>query len=391
MLAYLKWEIRDFFTNRKNLAIYLFLLFFSLFYWLQIDRNVELYEAVSKENLQASVDTKNEFLENVNLEGETHPSTLAAVALFEPLVENEKEQLSAISNKDYRELAKVRSQWYLAGGEINPLYFADGNIYANEASDYARMSTSNRLKEYFEGQEEVTLALINEETATQALVRALNYLLPVIFILLGLLFSMDIIIKDQKHSSLLKGMPLSNPKKLVVKFIVVFLGVLISLLPLSVGFIGIGLSNGFGHLNIPISVSYYKENMPLNSDLLFETISLGSYLVQVFLLTSLLVAVAICISFILGMWLKNAYLLLILTVSLPFLDLLYNNFGYGDIHTITFFPTSYVRVGDVLTGHRGFFWADVNLNFETGILVVASYLLVLMVILALYSRFKKLV
>jgi hypothetical protein len=176
----------------------------------------------------------------------------------------------------------------------------------------------------------------------------------------------------------------------MVKFLVASLGVFVSLIPLSVGFIGIGLSNGFGHLNIPIPVSYYKEHMPLITDLMFKNINLGTYLLQAFILITLLVAVAICINLILGIWIKNAYFLLILTVSLPFLELLYNRFGYGDIHTITYFPTSYVRVGDVLTGHKGFFWADVNLNFQSGVMTVSVCLLVLVIILALHSRFKKL-
>ncbi|MBO0444395.1 hypothetical protein [Vagococcus fluvialis] len=390
MTAYFKWECREFFTNRKNLAIYLLLLFFSLFYWIQIDNNYQAIETVSKEKLQASVDTKDDFLANVNLEGETHPDTLGAVALFTPLVENEHAQLNALEKKDYRELAKIRSEWYYFGTDFSPLYFKDGNIYASEEGFYERMATSHKLLGYSEGKREIDLSLINEKTAAHALVRALNYLLPVMFIILGLVFSMDMIAKDRGHKSLLKGMPLSDGKKIMVKFLVASLGVFVSLIPLSVGFIGIGLSNGFGHLNIPIPVSYYKEHMPLITDLMFKNIHLGTYLLQAFILITLLVAVAICINLILGIWIKNAYFLLILTVSLPFLELLYNRFGYGDIHTITYFPTSYVRVGDVLTGHKGFFWADVNLNFQSGVMTVSVCLLVLVIILALHSRFKKL-
>lgn len=390
MTAYFKWECREFFTNRKNLAIYLLLLFFSLFYWIQIDNNYQVIETVSKEKLQASVDTKDDFLANVNLEGETHPSTYDAVALFTPLVENEHLQLNALEKKDYRELAKIRSEWYYYGADNNPLYFKDGNIYADEEAYYARNATSHKLLGYSEGKKEIDLSLINEKTAAHALVRALNYLLPVMFIILGLVFSMDMIAKDRAHKSLLKGMPLSDDKKIIVKFLVASLGVFVSLIPLSLGFIGIGLSNGFGHLNIPIPVSYYKEHMPLITDLMFKNIHLGTYLLQAFILITLLVAVAICINLILGIWIKNAYFLLILTVSLPFLELLYNRFGYGDIHTITYFPTSYVRVGDVLTGHKGFFWADVNLNFQSGVMTVSVCLLVLVIILALHSRFKKL-
>lgn len=66
---------------------------------IQIDNNYQVIETVSKEKLQASVDTKDDFLANVNLEGETHPSTYDAVALFTPLVENEHLQLNALEKK----------------------------------------------------------------------------------------------------------------------------------------------------------------------------------------------------------------------------------------------------------------------------------------------------
>ena len=390
MWSYFKWELRAFFTNRKNMAIYLLVLFFSLFYWLQIEANFSIIETVSKDKLEASVDTKDDFLANVNLKGETHPSTLEAVALFEPLVKIEKAQLKALEDKDYRELAKVRSEWYWYGADNNPLYYRGGNIYAKEEANYAQTATHFKLLGYAEGKEDVTLKVMNEQTASHALVRALNHLLPMIFILLGLVFSMDLIAKDRQHKSLIKGLPLSDGKKITVKFATAFIGVLISVIPLSVGFIGIGLQNGFGYLNLPVPVSYYKEGMPLLSDLMFENITFGNYLLQSVTLISLLVALVIVINLILGMWIKNAYFLLIITLSLPFIELLYNRFGYGDIHTITYLPTSYVRVGDVLTGHRSFFWADVNLNFQSGVLTVGVCLLVMLVILGLHSRFKKL-
>ena len=388
MKAYLKFECREFFTNRKNLAIYLLLLFFSLFYWLQIEKNFASIETVSREALQASVDTKQHFLDTVNLKGATHSDTLLAVEMFPPVVENEKEQIKFLDSKDYTNLAKVRSEWYFLYVPAHPLYFKGGNIYASEEAWYARSGMHFKLADL---KGNVTLNMIDEKTAVQSLVRALNYLLPMIFIVVGLAFSMDLIPKDRSHASLLKGMPISDGKKIIAKFMIAFLGTVLAIVPLMIGFIGIGIQNGFGNFSIPVATSSYISNIAVTTDIIFGSITAGEFILKVSLLTLLLVAIVIAINLLLGMWIKNAYFLFIITLGLPFIELLYNRFGYGDIHKITYFPTSYVRVGDVITGHRGFFFADTALTFENGVLTLSVTLLVVCLLLAINSRFKKLI
>ena len=82
MWTYFKFECRSFFTNRKNLAVYLLLLFLSLFYWLQIESNFQSLERVQSKELKASVETKSEFLRTVNREGDVHPLTQSAIDTF---------------------------------------------------------------------------------------------------------------------------------------------------------------------------------------------------------------------------------------------------------------------------------------------------------------------
>lgn len=390
MWGFFKHELKEFFTNRKNIAIYLLLIFLSLFYWLQVENNFEIIERVSKEELQASVDTKNEFLKTVNREGTIHPDTQAALDSFPAIVENEEKQLELLKQKDYKKFSEVRSKWYQGlKYKPSPLYYKDGSSFADLEYFYQSSTMIVKFLNYSQMKEPVNLTIIDEKTAAHSLVRAMNYLIPVVLVVSALIFSMDLFSRDRNHRSLIVGMPLTDGKKIIVKLIVTFLGVVLSLIPLSVGFIGIGLTKGFGHLNLPIVVSDFPGEIPLLGDMTFNEISVGNFYLKFFLLTALLVILVILINLFLGIWIKNAYFLLILTLGLPFVEFLYNRPGYGDIHVIEYSPTSYVHVGEIISGHRSFFWSATSLTFEFGIIVLMTAILICSVLLIVTSRFKR--
>ena len=390
MWAFFKHELKEFLTNRKNIAIYLLLIFLSLFYWLQIENNFEIIERVSREELQASVDTKSDFLKKVNREGEIHPDTQAAIEAFPAIVENEEQQVRLLDKKDYKQFSKVRSQWYESYKfKPSPMYFKDGSPTANLAVFYNYSTMFNKLSRYSEMDEPIDLAIIDEKTAIQSLVRAMDYLLPIILVVTSFIFSMDLLSRDRKHKSLVKGMPLTDGKKIVVKILVAFIGTMFGLIPLSIGFVGIGLTNGFGYLNLPIGISYFQGKIPLLSEMHFESIPVSTYILRFLLLISLLILVAILINLLLGMWIKNAYFLFIVTLGLPFIELFYNRPGYADIHPIHLFPTSYLHVGEIISGQRSLFWSGTQITFSFGLIVVGITLLVLSILLFGVNRFKR--
>ncbi|MEG0256391.1 MAG: hypothetical protein RR554_11015 [Vagococcus sp.] len=392
MWGFFKHEWREFFTNRKNMAVYLLLIFLSLFYWIQIENSFEIIERVSRQELQASVDTKTEFLDTVNQEGEVHPDTQAAIDSFPAIVENEEQQLQLLDKKEYKKFSEVRSQWYQGlKYKPSPLYYKDGSSFADLEYFYQSASMIVKLTEYSQLKEPINLKTINEKTATHSLIRAMDYLIPVILLVCGLIFSMDLLARDRKHPSMIKGMPITDGKKLIVKGSVAFLGTVATCLPLSVGFIGMGLKNGFGSLNLPVATSKFPGKIPLLGDIIFDNMSVGQFFLRFFILVTLLVLIVIAINLCLGIWIKNAYFLLIITLGLPFIELFYNRPGYGDIHAINYLPTSYVHVGEIISGHRSFFWSGTQITFEFSLIILGITLFVLVMLLFITSRFKRIV
>lgn len=392
MWTFFKHELKEFFTNRKNIAIYLLLFFLSLFYWLQIENNFEIIERVSRDELQASVNTKSDFLKNVNREGTIHPDTQVAIETFPAIVENEEQQIELLDKKEYKQFAKVRSEWY-EGYKLkpSPLYFKDGSSTANLTIFYNYSTMFNKLSSYSEMNEPINLAIINEKTAIQSLVRTMDYLLPIILVVIAFIFSMDLLARDRKHKSLVKGMPLTDGKKIVIKIIVAFLGTMSGLIPLSIGFIGIGLAHGFGYLNLPIGISYFQGKIPLLSEMHFESIPASIYMLRFLLLICLLILVAILINLLLGMWIKNAYFLFIVTLGLPFIELFYNRPGYADIHPVHLLPTSYLHVGEIISGQRSLFWSGTQITFNFSLIVIGITILMLSILLFGVNRFKRIV
>src|SRR5690606_29548374 len=92
-------------------------------------------------------------------------------------------------------------------------------------------------------------------------------------------FSVDIVLKDRRYPSLLKGFPIDDWKKLCIKGLVAFLGSIISFIPLCVGFIIIGIQNGFGDFSLPVPIySYIEEtftNMAMGTFILKNALFIG--------------------------------------------------------------------------------------------------------------------
>ena len=82
MLAYFKFEFLQFMFNKKNIAVYVILLFFACFYALKIAPSYDPIEKVDREEIEARFPTREDFLNNVVLDENTYPLTRFAAAIY---------------------------------------------------------------------------------------------------------------------------------------------------------------------------------------------------------------------------------------------------------------------------------------------------------------------
>lgn len=390
-IAYFKFELNQFFSNRKNLFVYLLVFMLSLFYCFRIEDNFVSKEAISKNKLEVSINAKQELLDSTSKQKEVDPHIASIVPLLPELIKNEQNQLEFIKNKNYEDLASERSKWYfLTIDPYNPLYFKNQINPSNEAF-YHMNGMSKKLSDYNNTDYKITINVLNEKTAIQSLIRIMSYTLPYVLLIVSLIFSMDIFSKDRNHISIISGIPVNDSKKILIKLLVILIGLFLTLIPISIGFLWIGFTNGFGNMTLPVAVTNYVGKNPLNGDLIFDTMTTGQFIGKFFILMFLLVIIIIMFSFLLGFWIKNSYILLVVMLGLPFADLFYNRPGYGNIHQISYLPTSYVRTGDVISGYRSFFLSDTNLTFSSGLVVLGVTLVLLALALFITSINKRII
>ncbi|AQP52931.1 hypothetical protein CBF34_05940 [Vagococcus penaei] len=387
-MTYFKFECRSFFLSKKNIAIYLLLFCFSLFYWLNIEANYHSKEEVLPSEISARVNNREKFVNRINPNDDLHPEVRMVLTLWPPIIEVDKNRLDALEKEEWQKYAENTAKWY----EIetpkykNPRYYTYGNYYANMDEYFGRESNKTKMLAYSQPAQKkyLTLNVLNDKTAWQSLVRATFYWLPVLLMLVTLFFSMDLISKDRKHYSIHSNIPISQTKRLLTKISVTFLGVLVSLIPLASGFIGIGMTNGFGSLHLPVSI-LYRDVVP-------KTLSIQTYLGYFSLYMLLWILCLIVLSLLLGLWIKNEVILLLVLSVIPFVDISYNKVGFGDIYPIiAWLPTSYTRIGEVLTGYRCFTWLLPVDNHFLGLQVLSVTLIVLLGFLWLVTRKKRIV
>lgn len=389
MSAYMRHEYVLFLKNKKNMFVYLCLGFFSLFCWLQIDREYTIIEQTSYKEIEARFDYREHFLATVNLEGEVHPDVLGAVSYFEYSNPLDKKRLDALEKEDYRNYAKSTAEWYRSVPVERPEYFLKGNLFAKSNQYFNQRAMAEKMNKYSDTTDSLSLSILNEETAWQALVRGMSWLIPLTFLIATVLFSVDLFEMDWKKKTLVDGYPIHSFHRVMTKVLVAFTGSILSIIPLSVGLIGIGVTRGFGSPSLPVERTRYPEHIISNLEILFGTETIGKHIGKSMLLLMMLMILVVLLSVCLNILLHQEYISLLFMVGLLFVDRLYQRNGYGDIHTISYYPTSYLRVGDVVTGYQGYFWSTGDTTWLEGMWVTGIYCLVALCIIWLISKHKQ--
>lgn len=264
----------------------------------------------------------------------------------------------------------------------NPGYYTYGNNYAVMDGHYAYLYSASRYKGYTEGKSNLSLNVFEERTALQTLQRLLHSYLPLILIVSCILFTADIVLKDRRNPTLLQGLPLSDWRKLIIKGGVSLLGSILTIIPLSVGLLIIGSRNGFGDFELPVPIYLSDEG-------LFSNIMMWQYFVQNMLFIFFWFLFIISLLLLVSITLKNEFANILVGSMFVIAEFIYFERGLGAVRNIQWYPTSYVQVGQVISGYRNYLYGSEVLTFGSGLTVMGLCTCIFLFFTFLISNQKK--
>lgn len=400
MWSYFKFEFKQFFTNKKNLAIYFLLAFATVFYVFKIAPTYNPIESVDYDEIEARYLTRQEFLDH--MEGQDlsgfHPSVIYALEIYKQINPLDKGRLEALDKGNLKKYADLTSDWYYVTNSItyrnevfsyNSKYFINNNKYAADDAFYAYLEQAARYDSYSKADYELSLEMFEQRTALQTFERLLKGVLPIILIVCVLLLSIDIVKKDRRHPSILKGFPISDWKRLLVKMIVALLGSVVLFVPLIVGIFIVGLQSGFGNFNLPSPM--YAAHLDWHVDGIFEMMTLGTFLRQSFILLVTWFIVIINVVLLCSIIFRSEMVNFAVGLLLIFGENFYSSRYVGYFWDVQNYPTSYIQVGQIISKWRNYYYLNNQLNFTLGLqllLGLAGIVIFLMILIALNRRYK---
>ncbi|QCR31223.1 ABC transporter permease [Lysinibacillus sp. SGAir0095] len=393
MRAYFKFEFIQFLFNKKNIAIYVILLFFACFYALKIAPSYDPIEKVDRDEIEARFLTREDFLNNVVIDENTYPLTQFAAAIFPEWNEYDQQRLDALDDNDMKKYAEATYKWYeysdfmiFRNGKgflyYNSRYYTAGNLYATEDGHYAYMYSASRFKGYADGSSDLSINVFEERTALQTLQRLLHGYLPLILLIGCILFTADIVLKDKRNPTLIKGFPISIWSRLLVKGGVALIGSILTVIPLSVGFFLIAIQNGLGDFNLPVPIFSYEAKA-------FTSIAMGEYLFQNALLILFWFVLLISLLLLVSVLVRNEFANLVVGCVVVFAEFYYYVRGLGFVKDIQWYPSSYVQVGQIIAGYREYLNNSVALTLANGLLVMSLCTVICLLITFIVSNHRR--
>lgn len=394
-MNYIKWELKVFFSNFKNLIIFGLLFITSLYYAFYMAPAYQPIESVNEREIEVRYEERREYLENSNLLEVSHPLALFAHQLYPPWNEIDGDRLAALADGDLHSYAKATHEWYIYAGEAikwdpydvlsyNPRYYTYGNRFAKEDGHYSYFYSAERYGEYASAEYDLSVNVFEERTALQTLKRLLESSLPYILLIACLLLCNDIVMKDRRHSSIVNGFPMTPFKRMMLKGLVALIGSLTSIALLLPAFLIIGIRDGFGSLELPAVV----YNFAFLSRETFENISMGMYLAKSFGMLIIWFVIIIGLVLLLSILFKNEYVNLIVG-ALFFAEILYYQRGWMPNEWLHYLPTSYVQIGDIISGYKGYTLYTDLLTVEKGFFVLISAMVLIIISIKLVTMKKK--
>lgn len=389
--TYLKHEFFITMRSKRNIPFILFIAVLALSYCLIILPNEETKETYYPEDVKDYLTTLEVEQKLREKKGNTGIIIFTGQPVFAMNANEYKlnhAMLEAYEDKNYTRFLYLRN--YVLSG--NPWeYTADPNLFSLSpfpGKDRAHLyqQTMMRYEDYFKNDYPITYGLMYEKTGLQALQKFLqtNGILFILFCVIY--FSSDILSRDRKYRTVLQGMPLSWYRQLNLKSLSTFLySLLIVAGILVVGVVIMGLQFGFGHFDLDVPIMIAQQLFTAED---YDVISIATFVGRTLLGIPLLAFLFIRLNVVLGLIVKNEWVVLLVSSLILFSDRLFATRTTRELfgQDISFFPQIYFDFGKIVDGEKNFLLNVETITFTKGIVVLLATIAVIEVLLFICSR-----
>ncbi|MDN4606890.1 hypothetical protein [Sporosarcina highlanderae] len=389
--TYLKHEFLITTRSKRNIPFILFMAVLLLSYCLILLPNKETKETYYPEEVRdylTTLEVEQKFREEKGNTGIIIFTGQPVYAMNAYYYKLNHAMLTAYEDKNYTRFLYLRN-FTLLGNERE--YTADPNLFTLSpfpGKDRAHLyqQTMMRYEDYLENDYPITYGLMYEKTGLQALQKFLqtNGILFILFCVIY--FSSDILSRDRKYQTVLQGMPLSWYRQLNLKSLSTFLySLLIIAVMLVVGVIVMSLQFGFGYFDLHVPIMIGQQLFTAED---YDVISIATFIGKTFMGIPLLVFLFIRLNIILGLILKNEWVVLLVSSLILFLDRLFATRTTRELfgQDISFFPQIYFDFGKIVDGEKNFLLNVETITFAKGLVVLLVTIAVIEALLFICSR-----
>lgn len=387
MRAYFLTEWKIFVHNLKNRAVLFLFLAGTVIYALVVVPQQVPIEGVDVELIQDELSEGQHFLENVSDDAQHSSTAQIYMELYPRLNEINQNRLNALEEEDYNTYIEETIQWM----GVSPFareprleYFTYDQLFPEQEAAYFNNYTMGRYSAYLQGDNMLTLNVLEEKTALQSLQLALNGVVPFVLITMVVLYSNDILTVNKTHKTIVQSLPISFGKQLWTKTFVVLCGVCLTLgISFLLWIILLGIRYGIGDWTLPVPVYGYSIHGSIQI-----MIPIFQFLLQALVFFFLIALIFIRGIILLSLVLKNELVNLVVGVAAIFAENMYYMRGIGYFSHVSLFPPTFFKIGAALSGYQNHLYTTDIITFGTGVLSLSFLWFLIELLLFGLTRFK---
>src|SRR5699024_9390970 len=208
-----EWKI--FTKNIKNIAIFFIMITGAIYYATVIVPSYVHPESIDERAIEREIE---EMYIKIDSIGENFIRSIPLKPTYQEIIEVDRARLKALEEEDYRTYTKETMEWFnLSYVKPTRRYYDFEDLFPEQTTMYKLGNESRRYQGYIEKQLKITPSLLHEQTALQTFKRAMEGMLPIVFLVMVIFYSNDILTNDRKHPSLVESYPVPLNRKLWAK------------------------------------------------------------------------------------------------------------------------------------------------------------------------------